>query len=79
MKIPRNLSGADLAAVLCRSWGYALVHQRGSHLVLETENPFHHRVSIPNHSPLRIGTLNSILRAIAAHKGVERDDLLDTL
>ncbi len=79
MRLPRNLSGAELAAGLCRSWGYAVVHQRGSHIILETDDPSHHRISIPNHDPLRLGTLNAILRAVADHKGVSRDDLLATL
>ena len=37
MKIPRGLSGKDLAALLCREWGYRIIHQQGSHIVLETE------------------------------------------
>jgi predicted RNA binding protein YcfA (HicA-like mRNA interferase family) len=56
-----------------------LVHQVGSHLVLETETPGHQRIAIPAHETLRIGTLQAILRAIAAHKGVDRDDLLRSL
>jgi hypothetical protein len=34
---------------------------------------------VPNHNALRIGTLNSIMRVVAAHKGVERQTLLDSL
>jgi len=54
MKLPRDLSGADLASLLCRKYGYQRVHQVGSHIILETESPEHHRIAIPNHSPLRI-------------------------
>ena len=79
MRLPRNLPGADLAAVLCRSWGYSIVHQRGSHIILETSDPSHHRVSVSNHAALRIGTLNGLLRAVAVHKGVTRDEVADTL
>ena len=79
MRIPRDLTGAALAAVLCRRWNYFVVHQRGSHIILETEIPSHHRISVPNHSPLRIGTLNNILRAVAAHKSVAREEIADTL
>jgi len=39
-------------------------------------NPKHHRLSIPDHKPLRIGTLNAILRQVAAAKGVAREDIL---
>ena len=82
MRLPRNLPGADLAATLCRSWNHAVVHQRGSHIILETSDSTHHRISVPNHTTLRIGTLNGIygiLRSVAAHKGVTRDEVADTL
>jgi predicted RNA binding protein YcfA (HicA-like mRNA interferase family) len=38
MKIPRDLSGRDVVSLLCRNWGYRVIHQEGSHIVLETEN-----------------------------------------
>jgi predicted RNA binding protein YcfA (HicA-like mRNA interferase family) len=79
MKLPRDLDGAELVGVLCRDWGYRMVHQEGSHLVLETSVPAHQRISVPNHNPLRVGTLNAILRAVARHKGIHRHELLDSL
>jgi predicted RNA binding protein YcfA (HicA-like mRNA interferase family) len=41
MKVPRDLSGAQLIKVLCRDWGYRQVHQEGSHVILQTETPGH--------------------------------------
>ncbi len=79
MKIPRDLSGAQLVKFLCRDWGYRVVHQEGSHIILQTEEPSHQRLSVPNHNPVRVGTLNSIIRAVSLHKGVARQELLDTL
>ena len=79
MKVPRDLSGAQLIKVLCRDWGYRQLHQEGSHIILQTELPGHQRLSVPNHNPLRVGTLNSIARAVAAHKGVDRQAVLDSL
>jgi len=79
MKIPRDLSGHDLVQALCRNWGYRIIHQEGSHLVLETQEPSHQRVAVPAHKNLRIGTLNAILRAVAKHKGVERRAILESL
>jgi predicted RNA binding protein YcfA (HicA-like mRNA interferase family) len=79
MKIPRDLSGTQLVKVLCRDWGYRVVHQEGSHIILQTDAPTHQRLSVPNHNPRRVGTLNSIDRAVSTHKGVERQQLLDTL
>jgi predicted RNA binding protein YcfA (HicA-like mRNA interferase family) len=79
MKIPRDVSGAHLAEILCRRWRYARVHQVGSHIILETSEPTHHRIAIPDHDPLRLGTFSSILRAVAAHKGVPRGAIIEDL
>ncbi len=79
MKVPRDLSGAQLVKVLCRDWHYRVIHQEGSHVILQTDTPSHQRLSVPNHNPLRVGTLNGIVRAVSAHKGVERQQLLNTL
>ena len=79
MKVPRDLSGAELITALCRDWEYARVNQVGSQVILQTQSPTSQRIAVPAHSWLRVGTLNSILRAVAAHKGVTREDILKTL
>jgi len=79
MKIPRDLSGRELVAALCRRWGYVKVHQVGSHVILQTQEPTPHRIAVPAHKSLRVGTLNGILRAVANHKGVDRQAILDSL
>ncbi len=79
MKIPRDLSGQDLVQTLCRKWPYRVVHQEGSHVVLETDDPSHQRLAVPAHRYLRIGTLNAILRTVANHKRVERDAIIESL
>ena len=79
MKIPRDLSGQELADVLCRRWDYTRVHQVGSHIVLETSEPSHQRIAVPALGVLRVGTLNAILRVVAQHKGVSRQALVESL
>jgi predicted RNA binding protein YcfA (HicA-like mRNA interferase family) len=76
MKLPRDLSGADLIKLLCKHHDYRRVNQEGSHVILQTETPRHHRIAIPDHNPLRIGTLNSILNAVARAKAISKDDVL---
>ncbi|MCO5052102.1 MAG: type II toxin-antitoxin system HicA family toxin [Verrucomicrobiae bacterium] len=76
MKLPRDLSGADLIKLLCKHHGYQQVNQEGSHVILQTESPRHHRLSVPDHAPLRLGTLNAILRAVAAAKGISKEEVL---
>jgi predicted RNA binding protein YcfA (HicA-like mRNA interferase family) len=79
MKIPRDVSGTQLANALCRRWQYTKVHQAGSHIILETSEPAHQRIAIPDHHPLRLGTFHSILRAVAQHKRVPRDEIIASL
>ncbi len=79
MKLPRDIAGRDLVRALVRRWGYVQVNQVGSHIILQTEHPSHHRLSVPDHDSLRIGTLNAILRAVADAKRVRREDVISSL
>jgi len=76
MKLPRDLSGEDLVKHLCKHWEYQKIHQVGSHIILQTQHPVPHRIAVPEHTPLRIGTLNGILSSIAAHKNVPKEAIL---
>ena len=75
MKLPRNLSGDELAQALKRL-GYTVTRQTGSHMRLTTQQQGEHHLTIPCHNPLRVGTLNAILSEVAAHLGQTRDELL---
>jgi len=75
MRLQRDVSGADLVKAL-RSLGYEPTRQAGSHVRLTTQDNGTHHVTIPNHNPVRIGTLASILDDIAAHFGISRNELL---
>ncbi|HTA95254.1 MAG TPA: type II toxin-antitoxin system HicA family toxin [Verrucomicrobiae bacterium] len=77
MKLPRDLSGAELVKILCKRHGYQRVNQEGSHVILQTESPRHHRLAVPDHNPLRVGTLNAILRAVAEAKDLPKEDILN--
>jgi predicted RNA binding protein YcfA (HicA-like mRNA interferase family) len=79
MKIPADMSGEGLVMILGMQWSYRIVHQTGSHIVLETDEPSHQRLAVPAHPSLRIGTLNAILRIIASAKGKRREDLVKSL
>jgi predicted RNA binding protein YcfA (HicA-like mRNA interferase family) len=78
MKLPRDLSGEELAQVLKRL-GYTVTRQTGSHMRLTSQEQGEHHLTIPCHSPLRVGTLNAILTDVAAHFGRTRDELLTEL
>lgn len=79
MKVPRDLGGEELARLLGQ-YGYRVTRQVGSHLRLTSSfRGTEHHITIPRHSPLKIGTLNSILKDIAAYLEMERQQLIDTL
>jgi predicted RNA binding protein YcfA (HicA-like mRNA interferase family) len=78
MKLPRDLDGPDLIKAL-RIFGYTPNRQKGSHIRVTTEvNGQHHEV-VPNHFPIAVGTLRSILRSIAAHHGMPMEELVEKL
>ena len=78
MKLPRDLSGLSLAKRLAQ-YGYAVTRQTGSHIRLTTGRNGEHHITVPAHDPLKLGTLNAILRNVAEHHGVTRETLLQDL
>jgi hypothetical protein len=79
MRLPRDVGGRTLVKALCHDWDYHVVNEEGSHIILPADSPSPQRISVPDHNPVRIGTLNSLLRLVASHKGVERERILRSL
>ena len=79
MKSPRDLGGEELSRLLER-YGYRITRQTGSHMRLTSSaKGTEHHVTIPRHSPLKIGTLNSVLKDVSAYLEMERQQLLESL
>jgi predicted RNA binding protein YcfA (HicA-like mRNA interferase family) len=78
VKIPRDVSGAQLVKAL-RALGYAVVRQDGSHIRLTTQQNGQHHLTVPNHSPIKTGTLGAILKAVALHHGMTVEALIRLL
>jgi predicted RNA binding protein YcfA (HicA-like mRNA interferase family) len=78
MKIPRDLSGQDLIKYL-KPYGYSVSRQTGSHIRLTTDTNGQHHITIPNHDPLKIGTLSAIISEIAIHFNKSKDELMQEL
>ncbi len=38
-----------------------------------------HSITIPAHSPIKVGTLNNILKGIAAYLKITKEDLVENL
>ena len=79
MKIPRDLDAKNLIKSL-EKLGYKQTRQAGSHIrlsVLLKEKELH--ITIPNHNPLKIGTLNNILKEISDQLKISKEELLRKL
>jgi predicted RNA binding protein YcfA (HicA-like mRNA interferase family) len=77
-KIPRNLSGRELIKKL-KKLGYQQTRQVGSHIRLTTKEKGVHHITIPEHDPIKIGTLSNILKDIASHFEITKEELIDHL
>ena len=79
MKIPRDLSGADLVRALAR-FGYTVVRQTGSHIRLRSaQTGKEHSITLPNHDPIKLGTMNGILGDVAQYLGISKQELMSRL
>ncbi|MGH6905636.1 MAG: type II toxin-antitoxin system HicA family toxin [Geminicoccaceae bacterium] len=78
MRLPRDLSGRDLAKVLGRL-GYETTRQTSSHIRLTTQRNGEHHITIPDHDPLRVGTLAGVLSDVAQHHKLTREGLVRLL
>lgn len=65
MRLPRDIKGRKLGEKLER-YGYRVDRQKGSHIRLCADFPEGRKcITIPDHSPLKLGTLSSILRVVS--------------
>jgi predicted RNA binding protein YcfA (HicA-like mRNA interferase family) len=79
MKIPRDIDASELIRAL-RVLGHESLRQDGSHIQLTTMLGGTHHLTIPNHRPLKTGTLlDGVLKPVAAHHKLTVDELLAKL
>ncbi len=78
MRLPRDISGQDLIKAL-RFFGYVVTRQKGTHVRVSTTRDGEHHETIPVHTPIKVGTLSSILKSVAAHHGVTVEQVLAEL
>ena len=72
MKLPRDVSGEELVRLL-RRYDYVIVRTSGSHIRLTSNlKGSEHHVTIPDHDPIKVGTLSDILSDVADYLAVER-------
>jgi predicted RNA binding protein YcfA (HicA-like mRNA interferase family) len=78
-KIPRDITGLELLKLLSKKYGYTKTRQTGSHIRLTTNLSGEHHITIPNHNPLKLGTLSAILSDVATHLKKSKDQVIDEL
>jgi len=75
LRLPRDLSGHELIRLL-RRYGYESTRQVGSHVRLQSGvRGYVHRLTVPDHKTLRLGTLSAILSDVADYLNIERSKL----
>lgn len=58
----KKCSGFECVKILCNKFGFRVVRQTGSHIILRKEtNNGAVGTSVPNHKELKLGTLKGIL------------------
>jgi len=58
----KKTSGKECIKILCNKFGFKIVRQRGSHIVLKKETQEGNiGTVVPNHKELKVGTIKSIL------------------
>ncbi len=78
MKMPRDISGKDVIKAL-KVYGYQVIRQNGSHIMVTTQREGEHHLAIPNHDPIKIGTLNGIITLVSVHFAISKEQVLKDL
>jgi predicted RNA binding protein YcfA (HicA-like mRNA interferase family) len=78
VKLPRDVDGVTLAKALTRV-GYEVTRQSGSHIRLTLHAHPEHHVTIPAHTPLKLGTLAAVLADVAQRLQTDRQSLVERL
>ena len=78
MKLPRDISGTDLAKKLAK-YGYNVTRQRGSHMRLTTNLKGQHHVTIPAYKAIPIDILDLILADLSEHLEIKKTALINEL
>ncbi len=80
MRLPRDLSGNEVARLLARHYGYRVARTRGSHMTLTlTVGADSHSVTVPRHRDVRVGTLDAIAGDVATFLRLSKRDVRETL
>lgn len=58
----KTISGEECIKILCKHFGFAVIRQKGSHIILKKElSGKTTGTVVPNHKELKMGTLKGVL------------------
>jgi len=78
-KMPRDISGRELAKLL-HIYKYKIEREKGSHIrLVSTHKQSKYKITIPDHQPIKIGTLNNILNDISSYLEISKQELINEL
>jgi predicted RNA binding protein YcfA (HicA-like mRNA interferase family) len=78
MTLPRGVDARQLIKALGKL-GYFKTRQTGCPIRLACESPMPHSLTVPDHAPLKAGTLNAILGDVATHHHIDKATLIDEI
>jgi len=79
MKVPRDVNAGDLIKLMAQL-GYIVIRQTGSHIrISKIINGNEHAITVPNHKPIKIGTLQNIAKDICLANKYDINDFYNKL
>ena len=76
--IPKDITGQQLIEKL-KAFGYEPIRQNGSHIRVQTTQNGKHSETIPNHKPMKEGTVKAILKNVSKHLGMSMEAIEEQL
>jgi len=78
-KIPRDISGRKLTKLL-EKYGYQITRETASHIrLISNFKNKEHKITVPDHNPIKIGTLNNILNDLANYLETDKKKFIEKL
>jgi len=77
MKIPRDVDYKKIKKLL-KKLNYLEIKQVGSHVRFENTD-LKHRITIPKHNPIKLGTLNNILNDLTKNNNLNKEEILNII
>lgn len=79
MRVPKDIKGKELLKLVGKHFGYIKTRQVGSHIRATTQENGQHHITIPDHNPIKPGTLEGIIEDISKHFLISKEEVCKIL